>query len=165
MNNEPNITENDIFFANYVVGYKGIPYNSVILLTNDKEKASLNLTFQINNNNYSLKIPYQIIKDIKFTTRTISNNQQKKVMDYNMQSSLISAAFFGGNPILQMAGSSVINSFLDTNSNNYNKVSYDIEYEIEIDFMMNNEEINLILNSQTSPEGFINQLKTFLNIQ
>lgn len=163
MNNETTIKENDVLFANYVVGYKGIPYNSIILLTNDRTNNNLNLFFQIEGNNYTLKIPFQAIKNIRYTTRPITNNKQKKVEDNESKSTLLSVALFAGNPLLMTAGSSVINSFLDNNSSNYNKVSYDIEYEIELDFSLGNEEINLVLNAQNPPENFINQLKTDLN--
>ena len=157
--NDKEIKENEILFTNYVVGYKGIPYNSTILLKNNASEKNLSLFFQIDKQNYVINVPFKDIKNISYTSRTATNNIQKGIEDNESKSSLLSMALFAGNPVMMVASSSLINSFLDTNSSNYNKVSYNIEYEIEIDFILNNEEKNLVLNTKASPEEFINQLK------
>lgn len=158
-NNELN--ENYFVFTYFLTGIKEIPLNTIILLVNNKSDNSLDLIYSLNNNDKdsrTIKLPIDSIKDISFVGRVRMQNSNKKIDENETKSALLSAVVFGGSPILQLAGNSGFNSLFNSLSNNYNKVDYNAYYEITIKTSMNNQDLNLILTTDTSPEIFIKKI-------
>lgn len=155
--NEETINDN-ILFANYISGIKTIPLNTLILIINDIPNNSITFTFELDGKKM-MKFPKESIKNISYRSRVQMETSTKKPESNETKSALISAAVFGGNPILQMAGAKGINGLFDGLSNNYDKVDYSTYYEITMEVSINNQDLNILLNTDTNPENFINQIK------
>lgn len=161
--NKPNndFNENKCIFTHFLTGIKGIPLNTMILLVNNIPDNTLDLIYSVNNNekdSKTIKLPINTINNISFYTKTRIENINKKVEENETKSALLSAVVFGGNPLLQLAGSSGFNSLFDSVSNNYNKVGYTTYYEITIETLTNNQELIIVLTTETNPETFINEI-------
>lgn len=158
-NNE--INENNFIFTHFITGVKEIPLNTMILLVNNIPDKSLDLIYNVNNNekdSKTVKLPINTIKNISFDTKVKMQNVNKKVEENETKSALLSAVVFGGNPLLQLAGNSGFNSLSNSLSNNYNKVDYNAYYDITIETSINNQELRLVLTTDTNPEAFIKEI-------
>ena len=153
---EENI-EGNVLFTNFISGVKGIPLNTIMLLIDDTPNKSLNFMYNIDGNKI-MKFPIETIKNITFKSRVRMQNSDKKVEENETKSMLLSAAVFGGNPLMQFAGNSGFNSLFESMSNNYDKVDYDSYYEITIEATINNQDFRIVLTSDTNPEEFINKI-------
>ena len=156
---ENEIDKNNFLFTNFLTGLKGIALNTTILLINDDKDKSFNMIYKDannENNNLSIKIPITNIKDITYISRVRMQNTDKKVEENTTKSILLSAATFGGSPLLQFAGNAGFNNLFNALSNNYEKVNYNSYYEITVDTSINNIDTKLIFTSDTNPEEFIN---------
>ena len=150
--------DNNLIFVNYISGIKNIPLNTVLLVVNDSPSNSVTFTFELDGKKM-MRFPYDTIKNISYKSRIRMESLTKKTEETEVKSSLLSAALFGGNPIMQLTGSKGINGLLSGLSNNYDKVNYSEFYEIVIEVTINNQELRILLNSDTNPEEFINKIK------
>lgn len=158
-NVDKEIDKNNFLFTNFLTGLKGIALNTTILLINDNTDKTINMVYKdINNenNNLSIKIPIVNIKDISYISRVKMQNTSKKIEENSTKSALLSAAMFGGSPLLQLAGTTGLNNLFNSLSNNYEKVNYNSYYEITINTVINNIETKLIFTTDNNPEEFIN---------
>ena len=155
---ENNLNKDNFIFASFVLGLKGIPYNTEALLVNNIPDNSLDLIYSINNNNQTIKVPINNIKNISYKTSMRMQNISKKVESNETKSLLLSAVVFGGHPMLQLAGNSAFNSLFDGLSNNYDKINFNAYYEITIESFINGEEIKFILDTTSNPDIFIKQV-------
>ena len=144
-------------FGNYMMGIKGLAYNTEMLLVNNIPDNTVDLIYAVEGKNQVVKINKNDIKDITSNTRVKIQNIGKKAENNETKSMLLSAALFGGNPILQMAGAGGFNSLFDSLSNNYNKVNLNTVFEITIE--LNGDNKMYVLNTEIDPEEFINKLK------
>lgn len=149
----------NVLFTNFISGVKGIPLDTIMLLIDDTPNKSLNFMYNIDGNKI-MNFPIETIKNITFKSRVRMQKTDKKVEENETKSRLLSAAVFGGNPIMQLAGNSAFNSFFETSSNNYDKVDYDSYYEITIEALLNNQNFRIVLTTDTNPEEFINKITT-----
>lgn len=152
------INENNFIFTNFITGLKEIPYNTMTLLVNDITKNSVNLVYNVNNNNQAIILPLNTIKNISHINKIRTPSSTKKIEENETKSMLLSAIMFGGNPLIQVVGNNSFNSLFNSLSNNYDKVNFNVYYEIIIEVIINNEEKKLIFTSEQSPENFINQI-------
>ena len=143
-------------FTNYMMGIKGLAYNTDMLLVNNIPDNTVDLIYAIDGNNQVVKINKSDIKSMASNARVKMQNISKKAENNETKSMLLSAVVFGGNPILQMAGAGGFNSLFDSLSNNYNKVNLNTVYEITIEL---NDGRMYGLNSEIDPEEFINKIK------
>ena len=157
MNN--NINKDDFIFGNFVLGLKGIPYNTEVLLVNNFMENTLDLVYTIDNNNQTIKVPVSDIKSISNKTNVRMQSSPKKTESNETKSMLLSAVVFGGNPLLQLAGNSAFNTLFDGISNNYDKVNFNSYFEISIDTVIDGNDIKFIINTDTNPDIFIEQIK------
>ena len=158
-NVDKEIDKNNFLFTNFLTGLKGIALNTTILLINDNTDKTINMVYKdINNenNNLNIKIPIVNIKDISYISRVKMQNTNKKIEENSTKSALLSAAMFGGSPLLQLAGTTGLNNLFNSLSNNYEKVNYNSYYEITINTVINNIETKLIFTTDNNPEEFIN---------
>ena len=158
-NVDKEIDKNNFLFTNFLTGLKGIALNTTILLINDNADKTINMVYKdINNenNNLNIKIPIVNIKDISYISRVKMQNTSKKIEENSTKSALLSAAMFGGSPLLQLAGTTGLNNLFNSLSNNYEKVNYNSYYEITINTVINNIETKLIFTTDNNPEEFIN---------
>lgn len=153
---EENI-EGNVLFTNFISGVKGISLNTIMLLIDDTPNKSLNFMYNIDGNKI-MKFPIETIKNITFKSRVRMQKSDKTVEENETKSMLLSAAVFGGNPLMQFAGNSGFNSLFESLSNNYDKVDYDSYYEITIEATINNQDFRIVLTSDTNPEEFINKI-------
>ena len=156
--NDYNLDKDNFIFANFVLGLKGIPYDTEALLINNIPDNTLDIIYVIDNNNQTIKIPINQIKSISSRNCMKAQSVNKKVEDNETRSRLISAAVFGGNPMLQLAGNAAFNTMLDGISNNYDKMNFNTSFEITIETTINNEETKFIFDTISKPEKFINQI-------
>ena len=133
LTNGDNIDKNNFLFTNIILGFKEIPYYTTILLVNNISDKTLDLIYTIDNNKQIKKIPLDAIKNITYRDKVKVSNSMKKVEENETKSVLLSAVVFGGNPLMQLAGNSGFNTLFETLSNNYDKVDYNVEYEINIE--------------------------------
>lgn len=152
-----NIDESNFIFTNIISGLKGIPLNTTILLVNDSTNNTLNLTYNLDGNKM-IKIPLTGIKNITFKTRVRMQNTTKEPTENDTKSTLLSAALFAGNPILQVAGQKGMTKLFDSMSDNYNKVDYNSYYEITLEANINGQDFKITLSSDTNPEVFISKI-------
>ena len=160
---EESISKDNLIFAKIILGLKEIPYNTEALLVNNVPDNTLDIIYAIDNNNQTIKIPIKSIKNISYKQIMKMQNVSKEVEDNETKSMLLSAAVFGGNPLLQLAGNSVFNTMLDGSSKNYDKVNYNSAYEITLETIINNEEVRFILETASKPELFIKQINETIN--
>lgn len=153
------LSEDNFLFANFILGIKEIPLMQEILLVNNIQDNSLDLIYMINNNSQTMKISIDCIKNISFKTSMKMQNMTKKVESNETRNMLLSAVMFGGNPLLQLIGNSAFNSLFEGISNNYDKVNFSAYFEINITAFVNGQEIKLLMNTNSNPKAFIDNLK------
>ena len=153
------LSKDNFLFANFILGIKEIPLMQEILLVNNIQDNSLDLIYMINNNRQTMKISINCIKNISFKTSMKMQNMPKKVESNETRNMLLSAVMFGGNPLLQLIGNSAFNSLFEGISNNYDKVNFSAYFEINITAFVNDQEIKLLMNTNSNPKAFIDYLK------
>ena len=153
------LSKDNFLFANFILGIKEIPLMQEILLVNNVQDNSLDLIYMINNNRQTMKISINCIKNISFKTSMKMKNMTKKVESNETRNMLLSAVMFGGNPLLQLIGNSAFNSLFEGISNNYDKVNFSAYFEINIIAFVNDQEIKLLMNTNSNPKAFIDYLK------
>lgn len=158
LTNGDNIDKNNFLFTNIILGFKEIPYYTTILLVNNISDKTLDLIYTIDNNKQIKKIPLDAIKNITYRDKVKVSNSMKKVEENETKSVLLSAVVFGGNPLMQLAGNSGFNTLFETLSNNYDKVDYNVEYEINIEYIIGNEQLKVLVDSENNPDLFIKQV-------
>lgn len=155
---------NNFIFTNFITGIKEIPLNTLVLLINNTPNNSLDLTYNIDNtNNKTINLPLTAIKNISYKSRVTMQETTKRVEEHETKSILLSAAVFGGNPLMQLLGNNGFNFIFNSLSNNYNKVNFNTYHEITIELVINNQKIKLILTSDNNPEEFIKLIPTNQN--
>ena len=84
-------------------------------------------------------------------------NANKKIQEHETKSLLISYALFGSTALIP--ATAVMNGLFENLSNDYDKVDYNEYYEIIIEATINGQPLRIMLNSDISPEVFINNIK------
>ena len=161
MEEQLNINENNILFTNFVTGINGIGYDRVVLISKNETDKSLDLIYNTTNDikdNVTIKLPLSTIKDININTKVGILNHTHKTQENETKGMLLSAAFLGGNPMLQGLGNEAIPKVLDVLSNNYDKVDYDNYYEIIIKTVINGEDVELKFTVDNNPEKFFKDI-------
>ncbi len=158
-----NNVQDALIFCGLVMGIKGVPFNTEILLVNNIPDSTLDIIYAVDKVNQTIKIPVSNVKNVSFVSKVRMQNTGKRVESHEMKSALLSAALFGGNPILQMAGTGAINSIFDDLSSNYDKVNFSAYYEMSVEAVVDGIEKEFVFNTDTNPETFVNQVKGVLN--
>ena len=158
-----NNVQDALIFCGLVMGIKGVPFNTEILLVNNIPDSTLDIIYAVDKVNQTIKIPVSNVKNVSFVSKVRMQNTGKRVESHEMKSALLSAALFGGNPILQMAGAGAINSIFDDLSSNYDKVNFSAYYEMSVEAVVDGIEKEFVFNTDTNPEAFVNQVKGILN--
>ena len=153
---EDSIDKNNFIFTNIILGIKKLSLNSIVLLVNNTETNTIDLIYNIDKQNQTIKIPLNDVKNITFENKVKMTNNASKVEDNETKSELLSMVMFGGNPIMQMVGGIGFNNLFDSISNNYDKVKYNVYYEIVIEASIKKEAVRFILSTDTNPEEFVN---------
>lgn len=151
-------------FTNFVLGIKEIPFDSEVLITNNLEENTINLIYRINNSNQNFQIQKNKIKNVSCTSRARTAIKNKEVGDNETKSLLLSAVMFGGNPIVQTLGNDGLNMLFNTLSNNYDKVEFNVEYEIIIEYLMDNQLKRIVVVSKINPKKFLDNILNNKNI-
>ena len=151
-------------FTSFVLGIKEIPFDSEVLITNNLEENTINLIYRINNSNQNFQIQKNKIKNISCTSRARTAIKNKEVEDNETKSLLLSAVMFGGNPIVQTLGNDGFNMLFNTLSNNYDKVEFNVEYEIIIEYLMDNQLKRIVVVSKINPKKFLDNILNNKNI-
>lgn len=151
-------------FTSFVLGIKEIPFDSEVLITNNLEENTINLIYRINNSNQNFQIQKNKIKNISCTSRARTAIKNKEVEDNETKSLLLSAVMFGGNPIVQTLGNDGFNMLFNTLSNNYDKVEFNVEYEIIIEYLMDNQLKRIVVVSKMNPKKFLDNILNNKNI-
>lgn len=151
-------------FTSFVLGIKEIPFDSEVLITNNLEENTINLIYRINNSNQNFQIQKNKIKNISCTSRARTAIKNKEVEDNETKSLLLSAVMFGGNPIVQTLGNDGFNMLFNTLSNNYDKVEFNVEYEIIIEYLMDNQLKRIVVVSKKNPKKFLDNILNNKNI-
>lgn len=151
-------------FTNFVLGIKEIPFDSEVLITNNLEENTINLIYRINNSNQNFQIQKNKIKNVSCTSRARTAIKNKEVEDNETKSLLLSAVMFGGNPIVQTLGNDGFNMLFNTLSNNYDKVEFNVEYEIIIEYLMDNQLKRIVVVSKINPKKFLDNILNNKNI-
>ena len=151
-------------FTSFVLGVKEIPFDSEVLITNNLEENTINLIYRINNSNQNFQIQKNKIKNISCTSRARTAIKNKEVEDNETKSLLLSAVMFGGNPIVQTLGNDGFNMLFNTLSNNYDKVEFNVEYEIIIEYLMDNQLKRIVVVSKMNPKKFLDNILNNKNI-
>lgn len=151
-------------FTSFVLGIKEIPFDSEVLITNNLEENTINLIYRINNSNQNFQIQKNKIKNVSCTSRARTAIKNKEVGDNETKSLLLSAVMFGGNPIVQTLGNDGFNMLFNTLSNNYDKVEFNVEYEIIIEYLMDNQLKRIVVVSKMNPKKFLDNILNNKNI-
>lgn len=169
--NNYNINENNFLITSFVMGEKGIPYGTTMLLMVDPSECVLNIVYNLNMNKHTdmkevnqedsvtLKIPFLSIKNINYVTRTKLSEKIKKVQDFSEESSFLSMALYATNPMMNVISFSFFNHLFDELSNNHDKVNVSSEYEISIDFELNGDVKSYIFSTIILPDNFISLIQ------
>lgn len=153
--------ENNILFTNFLRGIKGIPFDTEVLLVNNVPNHTLDLIYNLTNqekDNQTINYSIANIKNISSTPKVRMENTAKEVKENRTKSILLSAALFGNSPLLMMAGAKGFNTIFDSLSNNYEKVNYNSYFEITIEVLNNNQPETLVFTTNINPDVFIKQI-------
>ena len=154
-----NIDKDYFLFANFILGMKGIPYNTEALLINNIPDKTLDILYSVDDSKKIIKIAKEDIKNVSYTPEINMQKGVSEIKSNENKSALLSAAVFGGNPLMQLAGGEIFNSIIDDATGNYNKMKLDGYYRLNIDFSSNNQDIKFLLNVNSNPEIFIQKMK------
>ena len=97
-------------------------------------------------------------------SRGLGDVYKRQVEDNETKSLLLSAVMFGGNPIVQTLGNDGFNMLFNTLSNNYDKVEFNVEYEIIIEYLMDNQLKRIVVVSKMNPKKFLDNILNNKNI-
>ena len=156
------LNKDNLLFTRFITGIKGIGYNTIVLIVNNETNRTLDLVYNTTNdakNNQTIKIPFSNIIDISMDSKVGVQNNIHKTEENETKGLLLSAVLFSNNPVMLNLGSGAFSSFLDTMSNNYDKVDYNQYIELVIRVLINGEETKLIFNLDNNPKTFINNIK------
>lgn len=153
------VQKEDFLFTRFLIGTKEIPYNTSVLLVNNVPSQTLDMIYMAEQQKTTKQIPLNNITNLSHIGKLRTTNYVKTVEENQTKSMLLSAAMFGGSPLLQLLGTNGFRTFFDSVSNNYDKINFSTEYEITIQFMENNMEQQLKVISDENPEIFIQQIK------
>ena len=149
------LNSDSFIFVSYVMGIKGLPFNTFFLLVNNTIDGVFELIYAIDNNKQIMRIPFSDMKSISVRSKVVMQNVSKNVESNETKSMLLSFVIFKGNPLLQILGKDAFNSLFDTISSNYDKVKFDTVYEISIEAIINSEIKTIVFNSDTNPDKFV----------
>lgn len=153
------VQKEDFLFTRFLIGAKEIPYNTSVLLVNNVPSQTLDMIYMVEQQKTTKQIPLNNIMNLSYIGKLRTANYVKTVEENQTKSMLLSAAMFGGSPLLQLLGTNGFRTFFDSVSNNYDRINFSTEYEITIQFMENNMEQQLKVISDENPEIFIQQIK------
>lgn len=153
------VQKEDFLFTRFLIGAKEIPYNTSVLLVNNIPSQTLDMIYMVEQQKTTKQIPLNNIMNLSYIGKLRTANYVKTVEENQTKSMLLSAAMFGGSPLLQLLGTNGFRTFFDSVSNNYDRINFSTEYEITIQFMENNMEQQLKVISDENPEIFIQQIK------
>lgn len=153
------INSNDFLFTRFVFGFKEIPYDSDILLVNNKLNKSLDLVYSINGEKKTQEISFNNITKVSYTSKVRTSSNERKFTDNEIKGDLLSAVVFGGNPIAQLVGANGFNLLFDSVSNDYAKVMFNVEFEVKIEAVIENENKIIVFTSDINPDKFIKELE------
>lgn len=149
--------DNDNFLiANIILGFKEIPYNSVVLLGFSQDDHLI-LSYILNNQEFRLNFNYDSILKIEYEpVSALEEVSTRNYSDDNYKANLLLTTFLlGGNPFVnQLAISS-----LENTNYQYKKTNIKTTYNIKILVMYNGEEKEIVLNSVNNPNDFIERIK------
>ena len=138
----------------YILGIKGIPLNTEVLLFWNEEDKTLDFIYASEGDNKTIKIPFDDVRDIKYESKVTVSDSRAKPENHETTSMLLSAITFGGNPILQVLGNSGYNALLNGLSNNYDKMTLHSYFDVILHFILNGEEKEVIIETFSNPKDF-----------
>ena len=147
-----------ILFANKISGFKGISFDTRMLLVNDHSLNNLTINYENNGEVIQYIINRSKIQSVNFISRVQMNTNETNSNYENIDKHLLAEAKFGGYPLLQCLGedSKLNNSTLDE----VNKVDINTYYEFTVSFINEENEIqNIVFKVENNPEKFVNFLK------
>lgn len=163
MEQNNNFNENDILFVRLQSGLKDVVYGTDLLLVNNVPSNTLDVIYTIDDIKNEKIINRSDIKGITYESKVRISSSDHKTDEHQTKSTLLSLAMFGGHPMAQMLGATGLNSLFETMSNNYDKVDFNTEYKIVIQYDENGEEKRLTVISEKNPELFISLINGVYN--
>ncbi len=161
-NNEKNLDANYFLFTSIILGFKEIPYNTTVLLINNQKNGTLDLVYSLDNKTSNTKtIPLQQMHAVSYKNTVQTSNSSKKVQDNETKSILLSAGVFGGSPLLQLAGNSAFTGLFSSLSSNYEKVEFNVAYEITLEFLEDGVVRKLKFYTEKNPTAFLEGLSSY----
>lgn len=140
-------------FTQKILGFKEIPYNSVTILTNNKDNKQIILSYVLNDKKNDIIVPYSEIKDVNYTISTRITEVDPKINDSVAANMMLSSFLFAGNPLLILGA----NYYLNNNDSGLStKVTS--TFDIKIVILHNNVSNDIILTTVANPKQFINEL-------
>lgn len=94
------VQKEDFLFTRFLIGAKEIPYNASILLVNNVPSHTLDMIYIIDQQETTKQIPLNNITNLSYIRKLRTTNYVKKVEENQTKSMLLSAAMFGGSPLL-----------------------------------------------------------------
>lgn len=159
LNSNSEIDKDNVAIARYVTGIKGIPVNSIVLVINNKENKTLDIIYKEQEDKTAITLPLTTINRITYNSRVIVGKANPVIKENENVSELLSAAFFGTNPILFNLSNAGLDGLFNAISNDYEKMQYNTYYEIVINTTINGELKNVVLNCDIDPKVFIDKIE------
>ena len=145
-----------VLFANKISGFKGIPFDTRMLLVNDHPNNNLCVYYEFENEIKKETISRDKIQDVVLVSRIQMDNSNNNSDDTYKDDTLIKEAVFGGQPLSQF-----LKKVDDNKEEIGNKIDLSSYYELTITFVNEeNENSRLIFKITTDCEKFVNFLKT-----
>lgn len=159
INNNINIDKDNFLFARFILGLKGIPFNTEALLVNNNEDNTLDILYIVDNIIKLIKLPKNSLNNISFSPEINIQKTFDKEESYEIKSKLLSAVTIGKTPLSQLVSSEMYNLIIANAFSNYDKLTFNAYYRINIDSLIENQEVKFLFSVNNYPEGFINFIK------
>ncbi len=151
--NIENIDPDLFLIANLILGIKKVPIYTTLLLKNNTKEKTLSIEYQENDKIKKINIPISNISkinidnDITFKYQTKDNQS-----DIEMANTLLSYSLFG--PIGSLASNNILNNI----TSDYQKPKFNVSFNLDITYFLNQKEKHLKINTLKNPQNFIDKL-------
>ena len=152
--NKRKLDTDSFILCNTILGFKDIPYDSLILLKKENN-SYLFLDYKKDNNILSIKIPLKDIEKIESNIDLSMDYSNNQTIDNQSANMLLSYSIIGNSSLLAHAGTSLLNELTE----DYNKADIKTWYILAIKYMDKKEIKEIKLKTKKNPDRFIEKIK------
>ena len=155
---DANISKENMLFGTLLLGVKGVPINTEVLLINDINNNSLNLVYYYDYDNQIINIPKDTITNITYNENIRTSTNGSGFISNDMKASLVTAFIVGSNPTLVGAKGAIFDAVKE-DADDYIDQSFKVYYDVSIETINSEESKKYVISTNNKPETFIKEIK------